>query len=197
MLRRIAVALRIGLFIAGARSGVPAGKQGRILGGLFDEELVPQEITQVRAGAIVKDRYPDLSEEDQEAVRQRGLCQRLYQSITAELDQVFLNGHPTERLPGNLDLSFGYIDGEALIVALRDVAVSSGSACTSANPEPSYVLRALGVSDELARGSLRFGLGRFTTEEEGEYVAAAVVREVRRLRELSPLYEMARRGYVG
>jgi cysteine desulfurase len=131
-----------------------------------------------------------------EAERLQRLRERLHQAITGPLDEVFVNGHPEERLPGNLNLSFGYVEGEALIVSLRDVAVSSGSACTSANPEPSYVLRALGVSDELARGSLRFGLGRFTTEEEVDYVAAAVVREVRRLREMSPLYEMARQGIV-
>jgi cysteine desulfurase len=133
---------------------------------------------------------------DAEAVRLGSLRERLSEAITSQLDEVFLNGHPTERLPGNLNLSFGYVEGEALIVSLRDVAVSSGSACTSANPEPSYVLRAMGVSDELARGSLRFGLGRFTTEEEVDYIAAAVVREVRRLREQSPLYEMARQGIV-
>ncbi len=135
-------------------------------------------------------------EMDAETVRLRQLRERLRQTIMAELEEVFLNGHPEERLPGNLNLSFGYVEGEALIVSLRDVAVSSGSACTSANPEPSYVLLALGVSDELARGSLRFGLGRFTTEEEVDYVASAVVREVRRLRELSPLWEMARQGIV-
>jgi len=131
-----------------------------------------------------------------EAVRLRQLRERLHQAVTTQLDEVTLNGHPEERLPGNLNLSFGYVEGEALLVSLRDVAVSSGSACTSANPEPSYVLKAMGVSDDLARGSLRFGLGRFTTEEEVDYVADAVVRQVRRLRELSPLYEMARQGIV-
>src|SRR5262249_18317201 len=90
--------------------------------------------------------------------------------------------------------SFAYVKGEALLMDLKDVAVSSGSACTSANPEPSYVLRALGVGDELADGSLRFGLGRFTTEEEVDYVIEAVVRSVTRLRALSPLFEMAGGG---
>ena len=99
-----------------------------------------------------------------------GICERL--------EDVTLNGHPTERLPGNLNLSFAYVEGEALLMALRDVAVTSGSACTSANPEPSYVLRAMGVDDDLAHGSLRFGLGRFTTAEEVDHVIGEVVRVV-------------------
>src|SRR5208283_3006258 len=101
------------------------------------------------------------------------------------------NGHPTDRLPGNLNLSFAHVDGEALMMSLRNVAVSSGSACTSASIEPSYVLKALGISDELAHGSLRFGLGRFNTEEEVDFVIGEVVREVHRLRALSPDYELA------
>jgi cysteine desulfurase len=109
--------------------------------------------------------------------------------IMDQLDEVFLNGHPTERLPGNLNLSFAHVHGEALLMGLRDIAVSSGSACTSAEPEPSYVLRALGLSDELAHASLRFGLGRFTTEEEIEYTIAEVVRVTKHLRSLDPLYE--------
>jgi cysteine desulfurase len=129
-----------------------------------------------------------------EAERLTGLRERLRHGIMDHLDEVFLNGHPTERLPGNLNLSFAYVQGDALMMNLRELALSSGSACTAAEPEPSYVLRALGRSDDLAHGSIRFGLGRFTTEEEVDYVAGAVVRAVRHLRSLSPLYEMARHG---
>jgi cysteine desulfurase len=120
------------------------------------------------------------------------LRERLGHGIRDRLSDTFVNGHPTERLPGNLNVSFAYVNGEALMVSMKDVAVSSGSACTTANPEPSYVLRALGVDEELARGSLRFGLGRFTTEEEVDYVIDAVPRAVNRLRQISPDYEMAR-----
>ena len=98
------------------------------------------------------------------------------------------------RLPNNLNLSFAYVEGEGLMMAIKDVAVSSGSACTSASLEPSYVLRALGVDEELAHTSIRFGLGRFNTDEEVDYVADLVVGKVRKLRDLSPLYEMAREG---
>jgi cysteine desulfurase len=131
-------------------------------------------------------------EREQEAERLRGLRERLRTGIMNRLGDVFLNGHPTERLAGNLNLSFAHVDGEALLMALKDVAVSSGSACTSASVEPSYVLRALGVPDELARGSLRFGLGRFTTAEEVDYAAGAVVAAVQRLRAISPAYELAK-----
>lgn len=129
-----------------------------------------------------------------EAERQTQLRERLRVGIMSRLNDTYLNGHPTERLPGNLNLSFAHVAGEALLMALRNVAVSSGSACTSANPEPSYVLKALGLDDDLAHGSLRFGLGRFTTEEEVDYAVAEVVRTVNHLRSLSPLYEMARQG---
>ena len=129
-----------------------------------------------------------------EAVRLTTLRERLRQGIMEALDGVALNGHPTERLPGNLNLSFDWINGEALLMGLRGVAVSSGSACTAASPEPSYVLRALGVDEERARGSLRFGLGRFNSAGEVEQVIAEVVRVVRHLRELSPSYEMFRQG---
>ena len=98
------------------------------------------------------------------------------------------------RLPGNINISFAYVEGEAMLMALKDVAVSSGSACTSASLEPSYVLRAIGVDEELAHTSIRFGLGRFNTEEEVDYVTALVVSKVKKLRELSPLYEMAQQG---
>jgi cysteine desulfurase len=98
------------------------------------------------------------------------------------------------RLPNNLNLSFAYVEGESLLMGINDIAVSSGSACTSATLEPSYVLKALGVGDELAHTSIRFGLGRFNTEEEVDFVAAQVIEAVKRLRELSPLYEMAKEG---
>lgn len=130
------------------------------------------------------------------------LRERLNEKITGELDEVYLNGHPTERLAGNLNLSFAYIEGESMLMGLNGsaspdlaaIAVSSGSACTSATLEPSYVLKALGVGDELAHTSIRFGLGRFNTEEEVDYVAERVIAEVKRLRDLSPLYEMAKEG---
>ncbi len=127
-----------------------------------------------------------------ETERLTGLRERLRRGIMDPLEGTFLNGHPTDRLPGNLNISFAHVEGEALLMGLKTVALSSGSACTSANPEPSYVLRALGVSDDLARGSLRFGLGRFTTEEEVDYVAQEVRRVVHYLRAMSPDYEMAR-----
>lgn len=127
-----------------------------------------------------------------ESQRLRKLRDRLHQGIVSQLDEVRLNGTLEDRLPGNLNLSFAYVDGEALMMNMRDVAVSSGSACTSASVEPSYVLRALGMSDDLARASIRFGLGRFTTEAEIDAVIAAVVSAVRKLRALSPAYELAR-----
>ncbi|MCI0444846.1 aminotransferase class V-fold PLP-dependent enzyme, partial [bacterium] len=103
-------------------------------------------------------------------------------------------GHPTERLPNNLNMSFAYVEGESLLMGMDDIAVSSGSACTSATLEPSYVLKALGVGEDLAHTSIRFGLGRFNTEEEVEYVMNKVISNVKRLREMSPLYEMAKEG---
>ncbi len=130
----------------------------------------------------------------EEGARLTGLRDRLHQKITSELDEVYLNGHPDQRLPGNLNLSFAYVEGEALMMGIDDVAVSSGSACTSASLEPSYVLRGLGVGDDLAHTSIRFGLGRETTEKEVDFVADRVVGAVKRLREMSPLYEMAKEG---
>ena len=129
-----------------------------------------------------------------EAERLIGLRQRLYEKLTTELDYVFLNGHPTDRLPNNLNLSFGYVEGESLIMGIGDIAVSSVSACTSASLEPSYVLRSLGVGDDLAHSSIRFGFGRFTTVEEIDYTAEQVSSAVKRLREMSPLYEMVLEG---
>ncbi|OHB69379.1 MAG: hypothetical protein A2W23_01630 [Planctomycetes bacterium RBG_16_43_13] len=122
------------------------------------------------------------------------LREKLRKAIFERLEYVYLNGHPTRRLDGNLNVSFAFVEGEALLMSLGDVAVSSGSACTSAILEPSYVLRAIGVSEELIHSSIRFGLGRFNTEEEVDYVVEKVVIAVNRLREISPLYEMAKEG---
>jgi cysteine desulfurase len=122
------------------------------------------------------------------------LRNKLQAGIFERLDEVYLNGHPTERLPGNLNVSFAYVEGESLLMGMNDIAVSSGSACTSATLEPSYVIRALGTDEELAHSSIRFGLGRFNTEEEVDFVTERVSKEVKRLREMSPLYEMAKEG---
>jgi cysteine desulfurase len=130
----------------------------------------------------------------EEAKRILGLRERLRARLTSELDEVHLNGSLEHRLAGNLNLSFAFVEGEAMMMAIKDVAVSSGSACTSASLEPSYVLRALGVGDELAHSSIRFGLGRHTTEAEVDYVAELVIRKVRHLRDMSPLYEMHKEG---
>jgi len=135
-----------------------------------------------------------LNEMPEETARTFALRERLRKGIMDALPESYLNGHPTERLPGNANISFAYVEGEGLMMGIKDVAVSSGSACTSASLEPSYCLRALGVGDELAHSSIRFGIGRFTTEEEVDYVVDLVVREVNRLREMSPLYEMAQQG---
>ena len=130
-----------------------------------------------------------------EAGRLISLRQRLHDGLTENLEDVYLNGHPTERIPGNLNLSFSYVEGESFLMGLnREIALSSGSACTSATLEPSYVLKALGVGEELAHTSIRFGLGRFNTEEDVDYVVKRVSEVVTRLREMSPLYEMAKEG---
>ena len=130
----------------------------------------------------------------EESARLAGLRDRLKDRLYAELDEIYVNGSMERRLPNNLNVSFAYVEGESLLMGIHDVAVSSGSACTSATLEPSYVLRALGVSDDLAHTSIRFGLGRFNTLEEVDYVAGRVIEVVTKLRELSPLYEMAREG---
>jgi cysteine desulfurase len=129
-----------------------------------------------------------------EADRIAALRERLRARIMARLDEVYINGSVEHRLPGNLNISFNFVEGEGLMMAIKDVAVSSGSACTSASLEPSYVLRALGVGDELAHSSIRFGLGRFNTEEEVDYVGDLMIEKVTRLRELSPLWEMHKEG---
>jgi cysteine desulfurase len=128
-----------------------------------------------------------------ERERIRALQQRLYAGLKG-IEQVFVNGDLDRRVPHNLNISFNYVEGESLIMGVKGLAVSSGSACTSASLEPSYVLRACGVSEELAHTSIRFGIGRFNTEDEVDYVGKYVVDQVRRLREMSPLYEMAREG---
>jgi len=130
----------------------------------------------------------------EESARLRALRDRLKSLIEAGLDEVYVNGSMEHRLPNNLNMSFAYVEGESLLMGMKDVAVSSGSACTSATLEPSYVLKALGVGEDLAHTSIRFGLGRFNTEEEVDYVAARVIEVVTKLRELSPLYEMAKEG---
>jgi cysteine desulfurase len=134
------------------------------------------------------------NEMPEEVKRTFALRERLREGIMSKLPETYLNGHPTERLPGNANISFAYVEGEGLMMGIKDVAVSSGSACTSASLEPSYVLRALGVGDELAHSSIRFGLGRFNTEADVDFVVELVVREVTRLREMSPLYEMVQAG---
>lgn len=135
-----------------------------------------------------------LDEGKAESIRLAALRDRLWNKLQASLDEIYVNGHMHKRLPGNLNVSFAFVEGEAMMMAIKDVAVSSGSACTSASLEPSYVLRALGVGDELAHSSIRFGLGRFNTEEEVDYVADLVIQKVKKLRDISPLYEMHKEG---
>jgi cysteine desulfurase len=133
----------------------------------------------------------ELNQEVAEMFRMR---ERLRTTLERELDEVYINGDLEKRLPGNLNMSFAYVEGESLLMGIHDIAVSSGSACTSASLEPSYVLKALGVGEDLAHTSIRFGIGRFNTDEEVDYVANRVIETVRKLRELSPLYEMAKEG---
>ena len=130
----------------------------------------------------------------EESKRLSFLRDKLRNKLEAELDEVYVNGTMEHRLPHNLNISFAYVEGESLLMGINDIAVSSGSACTSATLEPSYVLKALGAGDDLAHSSIRFGLGRFNTEEEVDYVSNKVIDVVKKLRELSPLYEMAKEG---
>jgi cysteine desulfurase len=129
-----------------------------------------------------------------EGARLSRLRDRLNEKLHAALDELYINGSMEHRLPHNLNVSFAYVEGESLLMGINDVAVSSGSACTSASLEPSYVLKALGAGDDLAHSSIRFGLGRWTTEEEVDYVVERLTTVVRRLREMSPLYEMVKEG---
>lgn len=149
---------------------------------------VPGIVGLGRAAEIMKE------EGAAEAERILGLRERLRGRLFAELDALQLNGCLHRRLPGNLNISFSFVEGEAMMMAIKEVAVSSGSACTSASLEPSYVLHAMGVGDDLAHSSIRFGIGRFTTEEEIDFVADLVIRKVNKLREMSPLYEMHKEG---
>jgi cysteine desulfurase len=130
----------------------------------------------------------------EETKRMEYLRDKLKDRLLASIDEVYINGTMEHRLPNNLNVSFAYVEGESLLMGINDIAVSSGSACTSATLEPSYVLKALGAGDDLAHSSIRFGLGRFNTEEEVDYVAAKVIDVVKKLRELSPLYEMFKEG---
>jgi cysteine desulfurase len=134
------------------------------------------------------------AEMTEESKRLAFLRDKLRGLLEKELDEVYINGTMEHRLPNNLNISFAYVEGESLLMGINDIAVSSGSACTSATLEPSYVLKALGAGDDLAHSSIRFGLGRFNTEEEVDYVAAKVIDVVKKLRDLSPLYEMAKEG---
>ncbi|MGA9740575.1 IscS subfamily cysteine desulfurase [Candidatus Binatus sp.] len=145
----------------------------------------------VGLGAACEIAGLEMSEEARRLIQLRS---QLQAGLFERLDEIYVNGHPTERLPGNLNVSFAYVEGESLLMGINDIAVSSGSACTSATLEPSYVIRALGIDDELAHSSIRFGLGRFNTLEEVDYVTDRVSKEVKRLREMSPLYEMAKEG---
>jgi cysteine desulfurase len=149
---------------------------------------VPGIVGLGKACAIVTEEMP------RESCHLAGLRNRLRDKIMGRLDEVYINGSMEHRLPGNLNISFAYVEGESLLMGINDVAVSSGSACTSATLEPSYVLKALGTGDDLAHSSIRFGIGRFNTEPEIDYVADRVSETVERLRELSPLYEMAKEG---
>jgi cysteine desulfurase len=135
-----------------------------------------------------------LEEGVEEGKRLLALRERLRGRLQSEIDQIQINGSLQHRLPGNLNISFAFVEGEALMMAIKDVAVSSGSACTSASLEPSYVLHAMGVGDDLAHSSIRFGIGRFNTEEEVDYVADLVINKVKKLRDMSPLYEMHQAG---
>lgn len=130
----------------------------------------------------------------QEQERLLNLRAHMYETLTKSLSDVYLNGDADHRLAGNLNISFAYVEGEGLMMGLKDLAISSGSACTSASLEPSYVLRAIGVGEDLAHTSLRIGLGRYTTREDVDYACKRIIEEVQRLREMSPLWEMAQEG---
>ena len=147
-------------------------------------------------GIVGLGKAAELCRQDMEkdTERLRTLRDRLNQKLHENLDEIYINGSMEHRLPHNLNISFAYVEGESLLMGINDVAVSSGSACTSASLEPSYVLKALGAGDDLAHSSIRFGLGRWTTDEEVDYVVDKLTKVVRRLREMSPLYEMVKEG---
>jgi len=147
-------------------------------------------------GIVGLARALDLAEadRDKEQAELRRLRDRLYRGLQEGCGEIYLNGDEEKRLAGNLNVSFAFVEGESLMMGIKEISVSSGSACTSASLEPSYVLRAMGVGDDLAHSSIRFGLGRFTTEEEVDYVVQRVNETVKKLRDMSPLYEMAKEG---
>lgn len=149
---------------------------------------VPLIVGLGEACAIAEREMPE------ESARIRKMRDGLEERIRAALPDVYINGDPEHRLPGTSNLSFAYVEGEALMMGMKDIAVSSGSACTSASLEPSYILKALGVGDELAHSSLRFGIGRFNTQAEVDYTVEAVIKAVLHLRQMSPLYEMVQEG---
>ena len=150
---------------------------------------VPLAVGFGRAAALAREVMDD------ESKRMAALRDRLQDAILSKVDEAYLNGHPERRLPHNLNISFAYVEGESVLMGLnKEVALSSGSACTSSTLEPSYVISALGVDAELAHSSIRFGLHRFSTEEEVDFVARRTVEVVTRLREMSPLYELAKEG---
>src|SRR6185503_5795354 len=135
-----------------------------------------------------------MKEMDGEAKRLKKLQERMLKGLHAKLPEIYVNGDLERRIPGNLNISFAHVEGESLMMGIKGLSVSSGSACTSASLEPSYVLRALGVEEELAHTSLRIGLGRFTTEQDVDYAVEHIVESVQRLRAMSPLWEMAQEG---
>jgi len=142
-------------------------------------------------GAACRIAFEEMQNDDEHITK---LSQRLYDGITSRIEAVVLNGDKERRYPGNLNFSFAYVEGESLLMALKDIALSSGSACTSASLEPSYVLRALGVDEDMAHTSIRFGIGRFTTEKEIDKAIELCVEHVNRLRAMSPLWEMVQEG---
>ena len=145
---------------------------------------VPGVVGFGQACELCRELMPD------ESARTRELRERLRNALMENLEGVTLNGHPTERLPGNMNLSFSGVRGDALLTSMRQIAVSSGSACTSASPEPSYVLKAIGVEDEMAHASIRFGIGRFNTADEIEFAIEHVIANVQRLRALNPAIQL-------
>jgi len=149
---------------------------------------VPGIVGLGEAAAICKREMPE------ESARLRQMRDYLKDRLMSEIDETFINGSMEHRLPHNLNISFAYVEGESLLMGINDIAVSSGSACTSATLEPSYVLKALGMGDDLAHSSIRFGIGRFNTQEEIEYTAEKLIDVVKKLRELSPLYELVKEG---
>lgn len=176
-----------------ARSATPRVKLTPIIDGGGHERGMRSGTLNV-PGIVGLGKACEIAREEMNGEGERliGLRERLKDGILAELDEVNINGHPLNRLPGNLNMSFAYVEGESLLMGLKEIAVSTGSACTSASLEPSHVLKAIGLPDELSHSAIRFGLGRYTTEEEIDYTIRRVVDEVRRLRQISPVYKSKR-----